>query len=593
MRSPLFENAIGLCYNPLESRRYECNFHVLGRTIMSKSYKKKHLIEIDRELSTISQKVTLSGKDLTISNIHAVSSTGAKTFITTADRVQEKVRKSYQVMLSNIKQGIPVYGSNTAFGGQAGRILNKGDIKKRIDEARKLSEGLVFLDVGVGTQLPQVIVKGAMIIRINMLLQGVSGIRLETLDILRKMLNKQIIPIVPEYGGIGASGDLIHNQRVVSAMRGLPGVKVINEKGKKEEAKDALERNNIPLLQLDPKEGLALVNGDNFSTSFAVHLVTQVIECILIGKVVGAMVIEVLKGTNRSFHPLLAEVRPHQGQKESADIYRYLLQGSKLAHQELTGHKVKNNGVKVQDAYSLRGLSQFEGVWIDKLKWILETIAINANSVSDNPLWVPDGSTTRGEEPWQWVSGGNFLAMHMVEVLDSIRKIMTQLVKRNDRHLARLIDPSDNNGLPANLSDPENSTTQCSFKGIQIQMGMFEIYSMILANPVSTLFGVHEERNQDITSHATTSGNLGLKNLEIVQYSLASNLLALAQAVDLRGGPSLLAPHTRPMYELIRKHSERITKDRPLHSDLEKITGLIKDGTMIKYVRSKIYTEFV
>jgi len=125
--------------------------------------------------------------------------------------------------------------------------------------------------------------------------------------------------------------------------------------------------------------------------------------------------------------------------------------------------------------------------------------------------------------------------MHMAEVLDTLRKITTQLIKKHDRHLARLIDVTDNNGLPPNLSDPEQAVSHCTFKGIQILSGMLEVHSMMLSNPITTMFGIHEERNQDITSHATTSGNLAIKNLELLKYSLAGNMLAVAQAVDLRG----------------------------------------------------------
>ncbi|MBI4058093.1 aromatic amino acid lyase, partial [Candidatus Microgenomates bacterium] len=553
-------------------------------------YNKKTLVEIDRLINRLKKEIVLTGKNLSIAEIVSSFNKTSKIRLTQDKKILARIKKSIQVMLENVIEGIPVYGTNSSFGGQAARILNKGEIEERLENARKISEGLVFLDVGVGPELLPEIVRAAMTIRINMLMQGVSAVRLETLKLFKTVINKNIIPVVNSYGGIGASGDLTHNQRVVSALRGLPGVKVINEKGKIEEARSVLTRNEISLLELDPKEGLALVNGDNFSTSYATYVVRRLLEYFLIGEVVGAMAIEVLKGTNRSFHPLLASVRPHPGQKESADTYRYLLSGSKLAYQELEGHKLRPNGIKVQDGYSLRALSQFEGVMIEKIKWALNVITVNANSVSDNPLWVPDELVVKGEDPWQWVSGGNFLAMHMVEVMDTLRKIITQLVKRNDRHLARMIDTSENNGLPPNLSNGD-SITHCTFKGVQIQSGMFEIYSMILASPVSILFGTHEERNQDITSHALTSGILALKNLELLKYSLVSNLLAVAQGVDLRGGAKLLSPRTRPMYEFIRSYSKPVKEDRPLYHDIKKLADTLEDGVMMGMVRKKIFAK--
>lgn len=554
------------------------------------SYKEKTLVEIDRLINLPTKEVVLTGKDLSMQEIVSAFNKSTKIKLTDNEKILSRIKKARRVVIENVVEGIPVYGTNSSFGGQAHRVLNKGELEVRLNNARKISEGLVFLDIGVGPEVPPEIVKAAMTIRINMLMQGVSGVRLKTLNLYRSVINNNIIPVVNSYGGIGASGDLAHNQRIVSALRGLHGIKVRNGKDRKEEAKSALVRSGIPLLELDPKEGLALVNGDNFSTAYAAFIIHRLIEYFLIGEVVGAMAIEVLKGSTRSFHPMLAAVRPHAGQKESADTYRHLLKGSQLAYQELTGHQLRPDGIKVQDGYSLRSLSQFEAVMIEKIKWALDVITVNANSVSDNPLWVPDEFATKGEEPWQWVSGGNFLAMHMAEVMDNMRKIITQMVKRNDRHLARMIDMSENNGLGANLSSTK-SITRCTFKGIQIQSGMLEIYSMILANPVTTLFGVHEERNQDITSHAITSGILALKNLELLNYSLVSNLLAVAQGVDLRGGPELLSPKTRPMYEFVRKFSEKVSEDRPLFGDIQKLSATLDDGSMMKVVREQIFND--
>src|SRR5262249_2073928 len=154
------------------------------------------------------------------------------------------------------------------------------------------------------------------------------------------------------------------------------------------------------------------------------------------------------------------------------------------------GHQPRGPGVSVQDAYSLRALAQFHGPNVERLQAALHTLAVNANAVSDNPLWVAPEHATPGEEPWQWVSGGNFLAMHVAEVMDGLRKTLTQIVKLNDRHLARLVTPHQSNGLPPNLSDPA-AVTQCTFKGVQIQSGMFEVYSSLLSVPVTTFFGVH------------------------------------------------------------------------------------------------------
>lgn len=554
---------------------------------MVSQYSSRSLAAIDRELSNLPEAITLHGTKLTIPEIIAVARKMAAVSLTDDADVRSRLQICYEKMLQNIMDGVPIYGCNTGYGGRAGHVLTNGTKKERIKIAKQISDGIVHVDVSVGPLFSKEVVRAAMLIRINMLMQGVSAVKVDDLEIYRKILNSDITPMVSQYGGIGASGDLAHNGRVLSVARQLDGARVWDKKGREKEAKEALTEAHIPALQLDPKAGLGLVNGDNFSTGLATLLAYDTLQLLLIHNVLGAMVIEALRGTDRSFHPLLARVRPHDGQREVAELYAFLLDGSKLAHQEMRGHVKREPGVKVQDGYSLRGISQYHGVNFDKIKQILDVITVNANSVSDNPLWVPEEDTTSGETPWQWVSGGNFIAMHMVEAMDGLRKIHTQIVKLNDRHLARLVTPHENNGLPANLSD-KDAITQCAFKGTQTQSGMLEVYSSLLSIPVSTFFGVHEEANQDITSHALTSGIFGLENLRLARYSTAQNLVAVCQAIDLRGGEKYLSTKTRPLYRFIRTHTKYVTKERPIGNDIEAIYQEIVNGSIMKLIREEV-----
>lgn len=554
------------------------------------NYTKSTLVEIDQYINNLPSNVILTGSDLAIPEIVAIARKNVMVNFTKNTTILKRIKDCYKAMIDSVKDGVPIYGTNTGYGARASHILINGSSTERIRLAKKVSEGIVHVDVSVGPAFEKDVVKAAMLIRINTLLRGVSAVKLEDLEIYRKMLNKNITPIVNQYGGIGASGDLAHNGRILNASRQLNGVKVLDGTNRIREAKEALIEAEIPQLKLDPKAGLGFVNGDNFSTALACLLAVDTLQALLISCVVGAILIEVLKGTNRSFHPMLSKVRPHAGQDEVAKLYRYLLEGSKLAYQEMQGHAIREVGIKIQDGYSLRGISQYHGVNFEKIKLLLETISINANSVSDNPLWVSPEFITKEEKPWQWIGGGNFLAMYMVEVMDGLRKIMTQIVKLNDRHLARLVNPHDNNGLPANLSD-KKAITQCSFKGVQIQSGMFDVYSSLLSIPVSTFFGVHEEGNQDITSHALTSGILGLENLRLVRYSIAQNLSAIAQAVDLRGSPNKLSPRTRPVYDFVRSKSKYVEEERPLNEDIEVIYRAIRNGELMELLRSRVFND--
>lgn len=559
---------------------------------MDKVYTKENLINIERYISSYPKRVVLSGTDLTIPEIISVARKNATVDLTKDSTILKRIKECYERMMRDICSGIPVYGCNTGFGAQASHILINGTPEKRIKQAKKISESITMIDVGTGPVFEKEITRAAMLIRVNMLMKGVSAIKLEDLKLYIKVINAQVTPIVNQYGGLGASGDLAHNARVLNALRQADGVYVWDRKGNKKSAKEALTEENIPALSLDPKAGLGHVNGDNFSSALATLLAYETLQLLLLSSISSAMMIEVLRGTNRSFHPMLSEIRPHPGQKEIAALYRFLLEGSKLAFQEMKGHKVRPNGIKVQDAYSLRCIQQYQSPNVDLIKYIFDVISINVNSASDNPLWVAPEYVTENEKPWQWISGGNFLAMHMAEAMDSLRKIMTQIVKLNDRHLARLVNPHDNNGLPANLSD-KKAHSQCTFKGVQIQSGMYEVYASLLSIPVTTFFGIHEENNQDITSHALTSGILGLENIRLVRYSLAQNFIAIAQAVDLRGGPQLLSPRTRPLYNYIRQYVSYAAEEKAMSNDIECIHEEIKSGALINYARKHIFADFV
>jgi phenylalanine ammonia-lyase len=545
------------------------------------------LIAEDARIARKVHSVTLSGTTLTLPEIISVARQGASVTFTPDKKIRARIAECYDQMMRQVRDGVPIYGCNTGYGARAEVVVNQGTASQRLVQAQAISESIIHTDVTVGPPLSDDVVRAAMLIRMNMLFQGVSAVRLSDLEIYRKMLNSNVTPVVGSFGGLGASGDLAHNARVLSAARQIPGTMVRDSHGKVYPAKALLKKLHIPELVLAPKAGLGLVNGDNFSTAAASLIAADVVTATLIEDVLGAMVVEVLKGSDRSFHPFLAEVRPHGGQRELSALYRYLLSGSKLAYQEMKGHVVRPSGVKVQDAYSLRCISQAEGINREQLLGIIKTIEINANSVSDNPLWVTPQHVTPGEAPWQWVSGGNFLAQHMGESIDMMRKIITRYIKRNDRHLHRMVSPHENNGLPANLSDPA-AISSCAFKGMQLQSGMFEVYAMTLSQPVTTLFGIHEEANQDITVHSLTSAIMAWQNLEVLRYSMAMNLLAVAQAVDLRGGPGLLSPKTRPVYEFVRAHSAYVRKERPLHGDIQKLADQIAAGELATLIRSKV-----
>jgi phenylalanine ammonia-lyase len=416
---------------------------------------------------------------------------------------------------------------------------------------------------------------------------------MKTLRVLASLINNDVIPVVGMYGGLGASGDLAQNGRVLSTLLQNPYTKVWIDSKENGSARRILKKRGIKPLTLDPKEGLALVNGDNFSTAACAMIAHEIGYLMLLNTLTSSLMIQVLEGRVRDYHPVLAKLKPHPGQAFEANLIRELLLGSKLAAQDLEGHRYENDGSSVQDPYSIRCLPQYYGSSWEFLAYSWKQIEINANSVSDNPVWVTPEFSEKNEKAYQWVSGGNFLAMPMSETIDGLRKIVIKIVKQNDRHLARLINPSQNKGLPPNLSD-DKSISKCVFKGLQTQMGMYEVYASLLANPVSTAFGVHEENNQDITSHAFTSAILTWDVIKIAKYSIATNLISACQAVDLKGGASNLSTQTKKVYRWVRNIIPYIKKEQPLGHFVEEIMDDLNEnylsGLIIDYAK-KIYRQ--
>jgi phenylalanine ammonia-lyase len=522
--------------------------------------------------STPIENITLDGnQDLSLATIISASHQHTTVTLLPSDKVKQRTTSILENITLQIENGVPIYGVTSAYGAQAGTTYTTGEKSAKLENATALSNSIIHVDVSTGPLLPDEIVRAAMLIRLNMLLPGFSGVRPESLNLLASWINSGTLPLVGQYGTVGASGDLAQNGRVLSMLLHRPETKVKLKNGDITTADKAGEKLNLPPLKLEPKEGLALVNGDNFSTATAALITHDITYLTLLNLYVAAINIQALKGSIRNFHPLLSAVRPHPGQEYTANILRQLLTGSQLARNDLKQNLPREKGEIIQDPYSLRCLPQYYGPDWETISQAWETVVRNANSVSDNPLWTTPETVLPGEDPYQWVSGGNFLAMHMSDTLDKLRKIAIHIVKQNDRHLARLIHPQLNNGLPANLSD-QSAISQCTFKGLQTQMGMYEVYATLLAQPVSTAFGTHEELNQDITSHAMTSGVLTFEVLEITKRAIATNLIAGCQAIDLHGGPHLLSPLTKPLYEWARNQVPYIKTEQPLGHYVEEIS---------------------
>lgn len=530
--------------------------------------------------------VKISGGPLSMAEIVAYAMVYPTVEFRFSKRHEDHIREGHEAVMNFAKNGDPIYGISASYGKQAHRVLDSQESSGQLRMAESLSKAILHVDVSVGTPLPREIVRPAMLIRLNSLAQGLSGVSMEELECFRLFLNTSLTPLIGQYGSLGASGDLAQNGRVLSALLHLDHVHLLNPDGKRIVMSQALKTKKYPMLTLKPKTGLAFVNGDNFSVAAASLFTLKVSVLMYVNTILSAGILQVLKGTNRSFHPLLEKVRSHPGQQFSASLYRKFLAGSKLSYDEMRVVQPRVKGYSVQDRYSLRCLSQFTGPDWEKIERAWQVMDISINSVSDNPLFASPKYKNPQEPAWSWIAGGNFLGMYAADILDDLRKILTRIVKLNDRHLALLVNEKENNGLSANLSDKE-SISQCAMKGLQNQMGMMEVYASVLSVPVTTFFGVHEEGNQDITAHGLTSWIMGNTLLELATYALATNIIAFAQAVDLRGGKALLSPLTQPLYDLAREEIPYIRREQPLGHYVENVQQRISSLDAMKELVTK------
>lgn len=507
---------------------------------------------------------------ISISDVLRISTRNVRVKLEFGKKHTARLIKVHEEMIKQVKAGDSIYGVTASYGGRSDLIVNTGNSEKRLEKARKLSYAITHVDVSTGEPVAKEIVRAAVFIRLCMLSKGFSAVRIKVLEALADLLNNDITPIVGRYGSLGASGDLAQNGRILSCLLFDKNVKAWNKNNKVRNAMALMKEKKLTPLKLEPKEGLALVNGDNFSSAASVLLLDELVKLFVINLGVCSIAIQALNGSSRNFHPLLHKIRPHKGQRIISEAINNLLSGSKLIKNEITGHRNRTDGEKVQDPYSIRCIPQYYGPDVENLIKCHETILVNINSVSDNPVWTDPDNVVDGEAPYKWVSGGNFLASYVADVIDTFRITMTRIIKHNDRLMARLVHPQFNNGLPANLSD-KSSISQTLFKGLQTQMGMYEVYATMLSEPVGTKFGYHEEFNQDITSHSFTSAIFSWELVKILKYSIATTLIASCQATDLLGGPSMISSSTRNLYEWTRKRVPYVKKEEPMGKYVEDV----------------------
>lgn len=491
--------------------------------------------------------VTLQGTDLTIDETVRVARAGAPVQITTAPEVLRRVEAACAYITAAAAAGEPIYGVTTGFGGMAHVVISS-------DAASDLQNNAIWLHkAGAGRPLPLADVRAGMLLRANSHLRGVSGIRLEIIERMITFLNAHVTPLVPEFGSIGASGDLVPLTYVTGAIIGLDPCFMVDFHGETVDARTALARLELSPLRLGPKEGLAMINGTSMMTGIAANCVYDAQILLVLALGVHALAIQALHATNQSFHPFIHAHKPHAGQRWTAAAMLELLQGSRLIDDELDGRHASRAQELIQDRYSIRCLPQYIGPIVDGLTQIAQQMTVEMNSASDNPLIDSENQVS--------YHCGNFLGQYVGVAMDQLRYYIGLLAKHLDIQIALLVTPEFSRGLPPSLVGNSTRAVNMGLKGLQLVGNSIMPLLTFFGNSLVDRFPTHAEQfNQNINSQGFGSANLTRQALQTFQHYMAIALMFGVQAADLRtyrvaghyDARACLAPATVPLYEAVR-----------------------------------------
>ena len=395
------------------------------------------------------------------------------------------------------------------------------------------SQPVLPLDHQIKACMPESWVRASILVRVNSLAKGASGVQWQTLLALLVLLARRITPVIPLRGSISASGDLSPLSYVAAVLEGKPSSSVFTSpltdtSGERhvEPADEALAVRQIPSINLGTREALALVNGTSVSAAVAALASHEAMLITSLAHVLTAMSVEALRGTDEPFDSFFTQVRPHRGQSESASTVLSLLSGSSLVWRN---HSSAEASLR-QDRYSIRTASQWIGPCIEDLLLAHEQITIELNSATDNPLIDSSPASTGGE---RILHGGNFQAKSITSAVEKIRQAAQSVGRMLFTQCTELINPATSRGLPPNLVVAEPSENFI-FKGTDILIAALLSELGFLANPVGAHVQSAEMGNQALNSLALISARYTMDSLDILAQLAAAHLLAVCQALDLR-----------------------------------------------------------
>jgi histidine ammonia-lyase len=474
------------------------------------------------------------------------------------DAARNTVEKSQAYIDEFLESGNTAYGVNTGFGQLA--KVNIGH-----DELQPLQNNLIRSHaVGVGEPLPDAIVRLAIVMKVEALARGHSGVRPELVDALCDLVSHDMCPIVPSKGSVGASGDLAPLAHIAGVLIGEGDVSC---NGEIISALDALGRAQLERLALAPKEGLALLNGTQISTALALAALFRAEHILSAAVVAGAMSTDAVKGSDTPFDERVHVARGHAGQIEIGRLLRELMKGSEIRASHLSCNRV-------QDPYSIRCQPQVIGACLGALQHAAEVLQIEANAVTDNPLVFVDSG--------EILSGGNFHAEPVALVADYMALSIAEIGSLSERRIALLID-SNLSELPAFLV--EDSGLNSGFMMAQVTAAALASENKSLAHPASVDSLPTSANQEDHVSMATFAARRLHDMLDNVAHIVAIELLAAAQGIQFHRPLKSSKPLERALEE-IRAISPQYFNDRSLSAEIEALAQRVNEGVFCADART-------
>jgi histidine ammonia-lyase len=490
--------------------------------------------------------ITLHDEPVTLARLRQAAHEPVR--VTLADETHARIERAHAVVGEILRADAPVYGLNTGFG-----LLAQTRIPN--ERLRDLQRNLVLSHAtGTGPLLPDAVVRLVLLLKIVSLARGHSGVRPELVTHLRMLLEREVYPCIPAQGSVGASGDLAPLAHLAAALLGVGRVRVA---GVEMPAEQGLREIGLPLLALEPKEGLALLNGTQVSTALALSGLFAAENAFVAAVVAGALAVDALKASDAPFDARIHAARGQHGQELVARCYRALLAGSEIreSHRDCE---------KVQDPYSVRCQPQVMGACLDTLIHVSRILEIEANAATDNPLIFAREAEV--------LSGGNFHAEPVALAADALALAIAEIGSISERRIAVLVDPKMS-GLPAFLV--RDSGLNSGFMMPQVTAAALVSENKSLAHPASVDSIPTSANQEDHVSMATYAA----RRLEPMARNTATvvgiELLAAAQGIEYHR-PLKSSPALESAFGIVRAVVARYEQDRYFHPDLQAALALVE-----------------